>query len=198
MNVRTPFIATVIASLLLVSPVCLAGWKLDNAASKLNFISIKKSTIGELHHFNQLSGVISDSGSAQVSIELASVQTNIDIRNDRMKKMLFETKLFPTAVITSQIDPVRLQKLRPGESFDVQLPAKLTLHGHTQALNPVLKVVKLRNNKVLVSTLNPLIINVADYKLYQGVEKLKEVAGLPSIASAIPVTFSLTFNMEKR
>ena len=198
MHFKTLVSTSILAGLLLAAPASFAGWKLDNTASKLNFVSIKKSAIAEIHHFSHLTGSISDSGVAQIEIDLASVQTNIDIRNERMQKMLFETNVFPKASIMSQIDPVRLQKLRPGESFEVQLPAKLSLHGQTQAINPVLRVVKLRNNKVLVSTLSPIILNVADYKLYQGVEKLKEIAGLPSIASAVPVTFSLTFNMERK
>jgi len=71
-------------ALALAAPAALADWQLDNGDSTLDFISVKKSTVGEVHHFKQLSGSITDAGQASVDIELASVETNIPIRNERL------------------------------------------------------------------------------------------------------------------
>ena len=182
---------------LFASTSALAGWQLDNDASQVYFISIKKSAIGEIHHFTSVSGMLSDSGEANLDIDLASVETNIGIRNERMQKMLFETNLFPKASIKGKFDANRIRKLRAGDHFTVQQQASLELHGEKQMINTQIRVVKLTSQRVLVSTIKPIILNVGDYKLYQGVEKLKEVAGLPSIASAVPITFSLVFKLEE-
>jgi hypothetical protein len=41
--------------------------------------------------------------------------------------------------------------------------------------------------------LQPLIINAGGFALVEGVERLREVAGLHSISTAVPVTASLVF-----
>ena len=50
-----------------------------------------------------ISGTVGDQGAVEVRVALDSVETNIGIRNDRMKKMLFEVGLYPEAVITAQL-----------------------------------------------------------------------------------------------
>ena len=58
-------------------------WTLDGEASKLAFGSVKKDAVGESHHFSGLSGGVAD-GIATISVDLASLETWIDIRNERM------------------------------------------------------------------------------------------------------------------
>ena len=64
-----------------------AHWELDNNSSTLSFVTVKADHVGEVHTFDQLSGDINDDGSVQITIELASVNTLIDIRNERMQNM---------------------------------------------------------------------------------------------------------------
>ena len=79
-----------------------AEWQVaDN--SRIQFVSIKNNTIGEVSHFDMISGTVGDQGAVEVRVALDSVETNIGIRNDRMKKMLFEVGLYPEAVITAQL-----------------------------------------------------------------------------------------------
>jgi hypothetical protein len=49
-------------------------------------------------------------------------------------------------------------------------------------------------DKVVVSSATPIIIKAADFGLEKGVAKLQELAKLPSIATAVPVNFVLTFS----
>jgi hypothetical protein len=44
-----------------------------------------------------------------------------------------------------------------------------------------------------IFTPRPVVINAADFGLEKGVAALKNIAGLQSISSAIPVTFDLQF-----
>ena len=55
-------------------------------------------------------------------------------------------------------------------------------------------VTKVTENELLVVSSHPVILSVDDYKLAQGVEKLRELAGLPNISHAVPVSFYLTLN----
>ncbi|MEM6307186.1 MAG: cytochrome C, partial [Pseudomonadota bacterium] len=66
------------------------GWTLDNDTSKVQFGSIKKDYVGESHFFENMSGTVSDDGMVSVAIDLTSVQTWIDIRNERMIEHVFK------------------------------------------------------------------------------------------------------------
>jgi hypothetical protein len=46
----------------------------------------------------------------------------------------------------------------------------------------------------LVVSAHPVILNADNYKLAKGIEKLRELASLPSISHAVPVSFYLTLN----
>jgi hypothetical protein len=55
-------------------------------------------------------------------------------------------------------------------------------------------VVPIDANTVSVTTVQPIVVNANALDLMAGIERLREVAGLPSIGYSVPVTFSLTFN----
>lgn len=76
--------------------------RLDSQSPLLNFVSIKKVHVVETHRFESLSGAITDTGVATLVIDLNSVNTGIDIRNERMRNLLFETATFPQA--TASVD----------------------------------------------------------------------------------------------
>ncbi len=54
-------------------------------------------------------------------------------------------------------------------------------------------VTKLSAGRFVVASLRPVIVNAAAFELAAGIEKLREVAGLPSIGGSVPVSFVLTF-----
>ena len=85
-----------------------AQWELDSESSSINFISVKNSAIAETHSFASLVGYIGKSGNVQVSIDLNSVETLIPIRNERVRKLLFETADFPNATVAANVDPAVL------------------------------------------------------------------------------------------
>lgn len=178
--------------LLLSAGAHAADWKVDNAESKLSFISTKKVNVAEVHSFEQLSGGLNAAGEFALSIDLNSVNTNIAIRNERMKEFLFEVVDFPAAEITANIDTDKLNKLTVGQQLSETIEGKLQLHGQEQAMNFDVIVTKLAGDTLFVIASKPLLLNVSDYQLVEGVEKLRELAGLPSISHAVPVNFYLT------
>jgi len=46
---------------------------------------------------------------------------------------------------------------------------------------------------VLVVSRTPVVVNAASLRLVDGIEKLRELASLPSISKAVTVSFALTF-----
>lgn len=49
-------------------------------------------------------------------------------------------------------------------------------------------------DKIVITSTNPIIIKAEDYGLAEGVAMLQELAKLPSVATAVPVNFVLTFS----
>ena len=78
-----------------------ADWEIDNSSSKINFVSVKNDSIGEMHSFDSLEGYINVAGNAQLTVNLESVETLIEVRNERMRELLFETVQFPVATISA-------------------------------------------------------------------------------------------------
>lgn len=170
-----------------------AAWVLDNDKSSLHFISTKKEHVSEVHHFTQLSGSVNDDGQLSVVIALASVETGIDIRNQRMRDNLFIVEHMPTATLSANL-PESLLKLLPGESTIATVSAELSLNGHSKTLDVDVRVSRLSAQTLLADSVKPILIKADDYKLAEGVTVLKELAGLPGISLTVPVNFNLSFN----
>ncbi len=182
--------------LTLASASASAGWVLNNDASRVNFVSTKANVAAEVHTFGELEGRVDDDGSAVVSIDLNSVDTSIEIRDQRMREMLFETEEYPAATIVAHVEPVSIKDLEPGERTQLVSEGQLQIHGTSLSVTLDLNVARLGKDTLLVSSAKPLIVNAGQSGLAAGVEKLREVAGLPSISPAVPVTFELTFERD--
>lgn len=182
-----------LTSIALLAGSAQAQWSLDNSASTLSFVTVKADHVGEVHTFDQLSGSIDDRGNVEIMVELASVNTLIDIRNERMQSMLFETNLFPRAMITGDVDLASFVKMSPGASITAQVEFELDIHGVSNSYNTELIVTRLASG-VVASTSKPIIVTAASHGLVDGVEALREIAGLPSISRSVPVTFNVVFD----
>ena len=53
-----------------------------------------------------------------------------------------------------------------------------------------------KSGDLTLASFTPVIINSGDFGVTEGVKQLQELAGLPSIATAIPVSFALTLNKQ--
>ena len=185
-------ITVLAASAVLLTSAAQAHWSLDNSASTLSFVTVKADHVGEVHTFNQLSGTIGDDGAVEITIELASVNTLIDIRNERMQAMLFETNLFPEATITGTVDLDGITAMAAGASESMQVSFELDIHGASGSYTADLVVTRSEEG-VVASTAKPIIVTADAHGLVAGVEALREVAGLPSISRAVPVSFTVVF-----
>ena len=193
MFTRNTLVVSLFAGLLAITAeAAAASWTLNNDLSRLSFVSIKATDIGEVHKFTQLRGSIAD-GKVSVSINLASVDTLIPIRDERMQQVLFETEIFPSAEISAAINPATLNELAAGSVATMAVEANLALKGQTVPLTAQLLAVRAGENKVVIASLQPVLLTAAAAGLTDGVEKLREIAGLPNISQAVPVSFVLTF-----
>ena len=168
-------------------------WTVQAGESRLSFVTVKNGSVAEAHGFTGLSGSVSGDGEAELTIDLATVATNVDIRDERMRDLLFETGVYPAARVTAQLDPTGFSALGVGESTTLDLVATLDLHGMQEPLGAELVVTRTAEDKVLVQSARPIIVEAGSFGLAEGVEQLRSVAGLESITGAVPVTLSVTF-----
>ena len=179
--------AVALAMLALLSPLAFADWQIG-PGSQVQFVSIKNNTVGEVSHFETLSGSVTDAGDVEVRVVLDSVETNVGIRNERMKAMLFEVGLYPEAVITAQLDAGSMAALSSGGVTNVAL--QIDLHGQSVTKDAQLNVA-VTDQGVSATTTQPILLTAAEFGLEGGVAALQAVAGLNAISRVIPVTVTL-------
>ena len=178
--------------LLLSAPAALSAWELDGERSTVQFLSVKNASIAELHHFKALSGGIDADGAARIVIDLDSVETLIPIRNQRMRELLFETVRFPAATLSAHV-PDGVAPMAPGETRAVDLEISIDLHGTVVPYAAKADVTGLADGSLRVTLREPVLVKAADFGLAAGIETLREVAGLGSISTAVPVDAQLVF-----
>lgn len=168
------------------------GWTLDAQASALNVQSVKNETKVESSRFATFSGVIDETGTATVTVELNSIDTGIDLRNVRMRFLFFQTFEYPQAVITMEVDEVGLADLPLKRRKTMRLPYTLTLHGVTKEAEADVAVTLLTDHRVSVASTTPISVAAEEFDLMNGVAELEEAAGVDIIPSGT-VSFDFVF-----
>jgi polyisoprenoid-binding protein YceI len=178
-------------------PTFAADWILDSNTSQLNFISVKKGNIAEIHQFKSLQGQYDEQGKLKVTIDLASVDTQNPVRDERMKEYLFEVNSCSSATLSATVDTEIVDAIAEGASEQLTVDATLELHGDTKPLKIDVIIRRLVGAKLSVVSTKPVVINASDFSFVKGIDKLMALAKLPSISQAVPVTFYLTFNLKR-
>lgn len=170
-----------------------ADWYLDNESSRLSFVSTKNSSIAEVQRFLVLHGKVDEQGKAQLQVELESVNSAIPLRDERVRKELFEIKIYPEATISAQLNLQPIKDLAPGAQIELLLPVTVDLHGQQHTYNAELLATRLDDRRFQVVTLEPLVLDAEDFKLAPGIETLRKTAGLSAISLSVPVGAVLIF-----
>ena len=174
-------------------PVTDSEWTLDGEASELSYVSIKAGEIAEINAFESLNGGVTQDGTASVVIDLSSVSTGVDIRNERMRDIFFVVADYPTATVTAQIDPASFEALGVGESTTQMLSGTLSIKEVEAPFETEVMVTRAGPDRVIAASTDPVIVDAGQLQLTDGLAQLQELAGLDSITPVVPVTFTLTF-----
>jgi len=171
----------------------LAQLTLDKAQSTVNFISTKNEHVSETHTFNNFSGELSEQGKLTITIDIASVETLVPIRNERMQKMLFNMSDYSSATFTAQVDPA-LTKLEAGEMQRVTVAGEMMIAGNKAPISFEVMLTGLKDGGINATTATPTILSASEFNLDEGVAALQKVANLKSISKSVPLSFSATFS----
>lgn len=173
-------------------------WLLNASASHFYMGTAKNNAVMETHQFTGLDGSISNDGNASVKIDLTSVASGIDVRDVRMRFLLFETYKFPNAEITSKLDMSKLQELRTTTRITYPLKVTVAMHGMTADIEAPVNVTRITDKSISVATAKPIVVKAETFGLLPGLAKLSEAVNNIPIVSAATVTFDLVFETGDR
>ena len=171
------------------------GWTLQPDASTIRFQSVKKQTKVESSTFATFNGSVDAEGLATIRVLLDSVDTDIDLRNVRMRFLFFETFQYPEATITVKMTPDQLADLEDVRRKLVTLPMTMDLHGISNTMDVELALTWINDGLISVTSSAPIVVDVADFSLMGGLKKLEEAANVTILPSAT-VTFDLMFSRD--
>jgi polyisoprenoid-binding protein YceI len=171
-----------------------AAWQLVSDKSQLSYTTTKvftgaEKSAAENNRFAKLEGKVGDNGMAEVRVLLDSVNTNVAIRDERMRKIVFQTEKFPAATVSAQV-PANVLSEQGLHQIDLTL--QLDLHGMQKSMAVPVSVVN-ESNRILVTSMSPVLVEAADFGLGGGILELTKLAGLMFIPTTVPVSFNLVF-----
>lgn len=185
-------LSTIFIAFSLLCSTANAHWMLVEDESSVSFVSTKNQHVSEVMQFKKITGEFSPEGQLQVKIDLASIDSAIEIRDTRMREKLFMVDKFPSAILTAQL-PNSVLTLAKGSSISVTLPAKLSIMGISKTMNVTVQVTRKADNGIVATSTVPILISAADFGLEKGVALLQTLAGLSAIGLTVPVNFNLVF-----
>jgi polyisoprenoid-binding protein YceI len=169
-----------------------AHWILIENESSVNFVSTKNQHFSETQQFRTIKGEFSPEGKLQIEIDLASIDSGIEIRDTRMREQLFVVDKFPVANLLAQL-PESVLALEKGNSISVSIPAELSIMGISKTINVTVQVTRKADNGIVATSTQSILISAADFGLTSGIEILQKLAGLSGIGLTVPVNFNLVF-----
>lgn len=177
-------------------------YRVDAAQSQLQFVTLKSGQAGaggvaEVQKFTRFSGGIDAAGAVVLDIDLASVETGVAIRDERLRTLLFNVPVNPSARFSAKVDPGLLKDLAKGASRDVEAAGQLRLAGQSRDVTAQLRLVRLVDGGLQVSSRSPLVIDLAAFGLKPGVEALREIMGLNFLAASAPVNLTLVMHAQR-
>lgn len=170
--------------------VAATNLSLDTEHSLLSYISTKNKVISENNTLKFSQGNVDPNGKATLTLNLDSLDTSIPIRDQRSKRLMFQTEQYPTAEISGQLP----KDLPLGEPVNIDINIKL--HGLEKSYQVPITA-NLVNQQLSITSYQPITVDAKDFKLDSGINQMLKIAKLKSISYQVPVEFKLIFNQNQ-
>lgn len=170
-------------------------WKADEV--DVSFLTTKVSatngTVTELNTFDKASATLNFDGKLDAVIDLGSVNSGIEIRDQRLQDHIFSSVKNMALLVSGKVDLSDINQLEVGQSLVLHQPLHLTFGGKEIDVSAELLVVRQADNQLSVTSLKPMILDLTLFDVDQGVNKLTELAGLNAIALQVPTFLHAAF-----
>jgi hypothetical protein len=168
-----------------------SDWALVSDSSNFTIGTTKNETVIEVHKLRKLEGLVRNNGNAWVRVNLLSIDTGIEIRDERMRAMLFTTAT--QAVYSATVDMEKFRKLEAGDSKDFQLQGSLEMNDRSAVIPVATKITRLDSGNYQIETVSANKIDVGKFGFSGGIEQLRAVANLKNISPVVTFEFKLEF-----
>ena len=166
------------------------NWRVASNDSRIYLVTTKKLHVAEVMQLTDLSGHY-DGQNFELKINLNSIDSGIPVRDERMRKHLFETAQYNEAVLQAELPLANLN----GGKYSVQF--QLSLHGKQHRYQAQIWVSQLPGNKRLISLARPIVVRAEDFGLKAGIDILARLAKLANISYTVPVTAEIVLEPAK-
>ena len=167
-----------------------SGYRLNLETAVVGVTSTKNDRISERHQIKFKTGIVSSTGHVDLVLDLRTTETNIPIRNERMQQHLFAQ--FPLATVTAQLPPGVFAKARTGKAISEPVVVTLVANGVSQTHSMQMVLEQDEMGGLIVSGKTEIDVSLFGYGA--GIEMLRNLAGLLSISTLVPVDFVLPFD----
>ena len=167
-----------------------SAYQLDLKTAVIGVTSTKNDLIKERHEIKFKSGSVSSTGEVALVVDLHTTETNIPIRNERMQQHLFAQ--FPLATVSAQLPPDVFAKARAGKAISEPVVVTLVANGVAQTYSMQMLLAQDVMGGLIVSGKTEIDVSLFGYGA--GIEMLRNLAGLLSISTLVPVDFLLPFD----
>ncbi|KFZ38530.1 hypothetical protein HR45_03625 [Shewanella mangrovi] len=186
-----------LTTLLLLIPFAhAADWQLDKSQSHLYAISIKAAEIAEVHRFTIASASLKNDQLFSLKVELASVESGVEQRDELLRSVLFEVAKYPDFRLSASLPDDWLAGVPLARVTPLDINGTLSLHGVKRTVPLKLNVVKISEQALLVVADEPVILNARDYGLVGGLHKLAQISQLDDISNLVPINFTLVLRKD--
>lgn len=192
MSLKRIFLVSAASIAFFSTSVTADTWSLDSDNSVLNFVSVKNDHVDETHRFTDIQGEWANN-KVSIEIPVVSLDTQIPIRNERMLSHLFKSDDYTIVSATANLEESLLTEMAVGDTLPLTIDLTVYIAGRSETLPTSLQVTRLQANRFLATTTQPINIDAKDFGLVDGINQLREVAGLKRIDYNVPVTFSVQF-----
>lgn len=167
-----------------------AAYRLNVETAVVGVTSTKNDRISERHQIKFKMGTVSSTGQVDLVLDLGTTDTNIPIRNERMQQHLFAGS--PLATLSTQLLPEVFAKARAGQPIAEPVVVTLVVNGVSQVLSMTMLLAQDQMGGLTVSGQTEIDVSQLGYG--PGIEILRNLAGLVSISTQVPVDFVLPFD----
>ena len=171
---------------------------LDIAQSKLHLVIVKDHVTPVPATLSMRDGALALDAAqpkAHLSVDLDTFDSEIAIRNERVRNILFETSAigWESAELAFELPPDLVAKLRSDKKISgAKLEGSLKVHGTTSKL-PVTVDAGYDGAKVWVKSAGPVEVKVSDLGLTDNLHRLNAICMHDGIDDVVKVDVSLVF-----
>jgi hypothetical protein len=168
-----------------------ADWEMVKDESSFSFGTVFNERESEKHTFTEFSGFVQKGGNAKFDINLLSVKTGIEKRDQRIHKILFTRPM--AASYWVRVDTRHIESLPINEPRELVLRGSFIFNKRPTPVPLRVKVTRMKAGRFRVESIGSNVLDASTLGLADKIERLRAAAGLWDISPMVSLEFKLVF-----